>query len=240
MNNRQKQTVEAFRRVSAFIAAHPLPSPQTYGEPVALLEDVVEQLTSHSNLQETSKRLRKAQTQNLQTAKAALRDLSLRPISQIARAALRGSPGADRATKLPVAFAPVEHLLAIAAAFRSVGETYQDVMLKNGRPADFLTVLDDAVMRVQQAAAASVSVERTKVGASGALAAELKRGRDAVEMLDATVTTAFAGSASVLDEWRNARRIRAYPVRSSTEPQAAPVAPAAPAEAAASATAKAA
>src|SRR4051812_8590035 len=113
----QKQRIEAYQRVQDFLGQNPLPDPG-YGEPKRLLDEVVSRLTEHSTDQVAGRRLGRAEGQRQVTLATALREQHIRPIAKIARAVLRGSPGIDKATRMPPQNLTPLRLIAEAKAFR--------------------------------------------------------------------------------------------------------------------------
>jgi hypothetical protein len=209
MQVRQKQVIEAYQRVQDFVAGHPVPPPGSYGEPKAMLDEVVGRLTDHSADQLIGARFAKAEKQSEATLSKELREQHLRPISRIARAVLRGSPGIDRALHMPEPMLTTTKLIAEADAFRAAAVLYEETFVKKGRPADFIARLDAATEALRGAFRGKARNVGKKAGAKAGLKSEIVRGRDAIELLDAIVTTAFVGDAEVLAAWRSARRVRA-------------------------------
>src|SRR3954467_11285813 len=103
MQGRQKQRIETYQRVQVFLTEHPLEAPATYGGAKDLLDEVVAHLTTHSSSQAANRRLTLAETAPQRTLRRDIREQHLLPITRIANAVLRGSPGIDRATHLPSA-----------------------------------------------------------------------------------------------------------------------------------------
>src|SRR2546423_10642334 len=118
MQVRQQAVIEAYQRVQDFLAANPVPPPGSYGHPKELLDETVARLTEHSTDQVAGGRLSKADTQNQRTLRKVLREQHLRPIAKIAKAVLKGSPGIDKATKMPKQQVTTTRLLADARSFR--------------------------------------------------------------------------------------------------------------------------
>lgn len=208
MQSRQKQSIEAYRRVQAFLADNPVPPPGSYGAPKELLDEVVALLTSHSNDQVAGGGLSRAEAAKQNTLRKVLREQHLKPIAKIANAVLRGSPGIDKATKLPDAHISTTRLMAVANGFKVAARPYEQTFVKNGRPADFLARLDAAAEAVLQAQLDQARNVGNAAGAKEGMGDEIARGRDAVEMLDAIVTTTFAGNGQILGRWRSAKRVR--------------------------------
>ena len=208
MRGRQQQRVEAYQRVQAFLADNPLAEPNSYGAPKALLDDVVGRLTTHGVDQAAGTRMGKADTQRQRVLRRVLRQQHLRPIAQIAKAVLRYGPGLDRATRMPSAHMTTTQLLAEARAIRVAAAPYEATFVHHGRAVDFLARLDAAIDDLLQAQLGHARNMGKKSGASAGIEEEIVRGRQAVEMLDAIITTSFFEDGDVLAKWRSARRIR--------------------------------
>lgn len=231
MERRQKQAIEAFERVQAFLDAHPVESPAGYGEPRKLLDAVVDALRRHTTTQAAGGRQGRAETKRQKALARQLRELHLRPIAKIARAVLDEVPGIELALRIPSAQIPAMRLLAEARAVRKCVAPHEAAFVTNGRPADFLAQLDGAIEALNASFVGRARLEGGKVGARLGLTQQLRRGRNALELLDAIVTTTFASDFEVLGQWRSARRVRALPGGGSQE-QTTPAPEAAPAAAA--------
>ncbi|MEX2178199.1 MAG: hypothetical protein WD801_05785 [Gemmatimonadaceae bacterium] len=211
MQARQKQIVEAYQRVQDFLAEYPIPDPGRYGKPKELLDAVVERLTGHTGDQVAGGRLSRAESLRKNALARTLREQHLRPISKIAKAVLRDAPGIQRALKMPSPNLMPTRLIAEALAMKQAVELYSPTFVENGRPADFLEQLDAAIGRLRASLLGRARYVGQKVGARAGLAQEIQRGRTAVDLLDAMVTTAFFGEAEVLARWRAAKRIQGLP-----------------------------
>jgi hypothetical protein len=209
MQSREKQAIESYERVQDFLAENPVPPPGAYGEPKAMLDEVLARLKEHGGDQLIGARFARAEKDNEETLSHVLRTQHLRPISLIARAQLAGSPGIDKVVRLPRPNLTTTALLTQAQAFRAAAVLYETVFVNSGRPADFIAQLDAAINAVRRAFRSKATNVGKKAGAKLGLKDEIARGRRAVEMLDAIVTTGFAGNGQVLARWRSARRIRA-------------------------------
>lgn len=211
MQARQKQVIEAYQRVQDFLAANPLPGGTGYGTPKELLDEVVARLTDHSTDQVAGGRLGRAETQRQKALRTSLRELHLKPISKIAKATLADEPGIDRALKIPAPQLSTTRLIAEAKAIRESVAQHEPTFVKNGRPADFLQRLDAAIEMLRQSFLGKGRNVGRKVGAKEGMAQEIQRGRDAVEMLDAIVTTSFVGQREVIARWKLAKRVQGVP-----------------------------
>ena len=232
MLSSQKQVLESFRRVQGFLAAHPLESPATYGAPEGMLADAFSELSTQLAAQESAKRLRRAGTQEVGTLVKELREQHLLPITAIARATLKGSPGIDAATRMPPSDLALERLLNVAAAFAKAVEPYQQVFVDHGRPADFVARLDAAVAALQAAMVKRIDHVRGRIAATAEIARTIRKGQAAVRMLDATIKATFADNEAVVTEWNTVRRVQALPGGGINSPAAVPTVPVTPVPAA--------
>ena len=211
MQARQKQVVEAYERVQDFLAANPAPAGTSYGAPKELLDEVVKRLTEHRTDQVAGGRLRRGETKRTKALRASLRDLHLSPISKIARATLADAPGIEKALRMPAPQLSATKLIDEAKGMRDAAARYADVFVRNGRPEDFLARLDAAAEELRQSVLGKARYAGRRVGARAGLGQEIQRGRSAVQMLDAIVTTAFAQNMEVRAKWRIAKRIQGVP-----------------------------
>jgi hypothetical protein len=208
---KQKQLIESYQRVQAFLQAHPAPTPINYAGPKALLDDVVSQLSGHSSEQLVGQRLSAAERRRQQSLCSKLREHHLRPIVTIARATMADLPGIEKALRLPPKLLSVTKLVAEASAIKEAAAQYEPAFVKNGRPADFLVQLSAAIDALNQCTMGRAQLVGRQVGAKAGIAQEARRGRYAVDMLDSIVRVAFEGNDVVLRAWEVAKRVKAVP-----------------------------
>ena len=211
MQAKEKEVIQSYRRVFAFLDEHPVPPPATYAEPREMLDQVLANLGDHSTAQDFGRRVSKAEKRRQYRLAARLRRHHLYPISTIATAELRGIPGITEALRMPASHLGVEKLLAAAKAMREAADRYRPVFVKNGRAPDFLEQLAEATRELEATIGGHAKVVGTQVGARAGIAQEIRRGRLAVKMLDAIVRSAFEGNDVVLARWRTARRVKQLP-----------------------------
>jgi len=225
MQARQKQLIESYQRVQAFLEANPAPAPTSYGGPLDMLQSVVAELSDHSSEQIVGGRLSQAELRRQQSLCTKLRDHHLRPIVVIAKAEMRELPGIEKALLLPPGTLGVTKLVAEAEAIRKAAEQYKEAFVKNGRPADFLDQLTAAIAAVTQSTMGRAKNVGRQVGAKAGIAQQARRGRDAVAMLDSIVRVVFEGNDPVLRAWAVAKRVKAMPGGGSATLAAPPAAP---------------
>jgi hypothetical protein len=210
MEAKQKQLIESYRRVQAFLTRNPAPAPATYAEPKEVLDAVVAELTGHSSAQAVGRRLSQAEFVRQNTLMTTLRNKHLKPIVAIARATMTGLPGIDKALRMPPTCGVIR-LVAEATAIAEAATKYEPAFVKNGRAATFLEDLKTAIQALDESTVGRAANVGKLVGARAGILQELRRGRDAVGMLDTIVRVAFEGNGPVLREWAVARRVKALP-----------------------------
>ena len=211
MEGREKQVIEAYQRVQAFLVANPAPAPVTYGDSEQILDDVIAKLTGHASTQRSGLRLSQAEQRRQKSLMRKLREQHLRPIVAIGKSAIGEMPGIERALKMPSADYGVVKLLADASAIAEAVAKYQPVFVKQGRPADFLVQLKAAIDELQATTTGRATLVGRRVGARAGIAEEVRRGRKAVEVLDSIVRAVFAESDVVLARWQVAKRLQSLP-----------------------------
>jgi hypothetical protein len=140
-----------------------------------------------------------------------LREKHLAPIAQIARALLAEAPGIEKALRMPDYYMSPLRLVAEAMAIRDAAWLYEPQFIRAGQPQNFLEQLDAAIEALREAIRAKEERLGEQVGSSAGIAADIKRGRRVIDVLDTIVKDAFRGDDAVLAEWRSAKRVRARP-----------------------------
>ena len=211
MQARQKQAIEAYQRVQDFLTANPPPESAGLTVQKKILDDVVAKLTDHSNEQVAWRRLTRGETQRQQSLRTILRERHLAPIAQIARATLADAPGIEKALKMPKSNLSTMKLAAEGAGIRTAIAKYESAFVESGRPADFLTQLDQVIAALRESVVTRARGFGRTAGAREGIDKELRRGRKAVELIDTIVKTAFVSDSDVLLKWRMAKRVQASP-----------------------------
>ena len=205
----QKQLLETFVRVQAFTVAHPVTGPLSYGTAPETLNEVVPRIREHASMQLTGRARSRAERHVMARLVRQLRVRHMRPIAAIARAQF-GSDSNERmpvAIKMPPAGLGVTRVLQACGSMITAARPFEAVFIANGLPADFLarcTAVRDELEAMLSERAAMVGAH---VGARAGLAVEIRRGRNAVDRLDAVVKAAFDGDEETLAKWRAAKRV---------------------------------
>ena len=213
MNTKQKQVIDSFVRVRAFLDAYPATGALTYVSARAMLDDVVQRLRTFAGAQVSGRESSRGELRRQADQIALLFDHYIRPIVTIARAQIEpesdvGLPAALRMPKVPLG--PTKVLAACDGMIVAV-RRYEAVFVANGMPADFLAQFGSARDTLERVMGGRATQIGTHVAARAGLQVHLLRGRRAVERLDAIVRGSFRGDVVALTAWRGAKRVHQMP-----------------------------
>jgi hypothetical protein len=208
---KQKQVIESFVRVLAFLGANPAPAPATYAGPAEVLDEAVRQLRSYAGDQVYGRQFSAAERRRQEQLMQRILDRHMRPIVTIARAQIEADSDIrlPEALKMPRSGIGVIKLLAAAEAMIEGARQFETLFLANGRPADFIAQFVAATAELDQVLGVRGTLVGRHVGAKKGIHVMLRRGRRAVDRLDSIVRVAFEGNAVALEKWRVAKRVQA-------------------------------
>ena len=206
---RQKQMVEAFVRVQAFVQEHPVTGPLSYGSAPKTLEEVVPRLREYAGAQITGRALSGGELRMQEKLVKKLRSQHMRPISAIARAQIE--PESDvrmpAAIRMPQASLGVTKILQACDGMIAAARPFEAAFIANGLPVDFLARFTTARNELEGMLGGRATLIGTHVGARTGLEVQVRRGRSAIDRLDAVVRAAFDGDEVTLAKWRAAKRV---------------------------------
>lgn len=213
MNAVQKQVIESFVRVRAFLEAHPVTGELTYGGAQETVDEVIDRFWVHAGTQVSGRALAHAELRHREQLTTRLRNRHMRPIVTIARAQVE--PHSDVrlpvAVRMPKVRIGVTKMLQACDGMMEAARTFEAVLIENGLPSDFLSRFKSDRDELELTFARRATMTGTHVGAKKGLQVVLARGRLAVDRLDAVVRVAFEGDEVVLATWRATKRVRQLP-----------------------------
>ena len=209
----QKQMLEAFVRVRAFLEAHPVAGPLSYTGARETLEEVVRRVREYAGAQITGRELSRAELRRQEQLVQQLLDRHMRPIATIARAQIE--PESDvrmpAAIRMPRTSIGVTKILQACDGMIEAARPFEAAFVANGLPADFLTRFTSARNELERTLGGRATLIGTHVGARTGLQVQMRRGRRAVDRLDAVVRASFDGDEVTLATWRSAKRVHQLP-----------------------------
>ncbi len=210
MNARQKRTLQALRRIHAFVGALPEGQRATIAPQATALAEVIERMSSCAVAQDAGQRLSKAEIDQRNVAARMLRLHHMLPIARMARALLRGASIGEtghRALSMPHVRTELEGLVAAAGAMKEAAQPHAALFTKNGLPADFLDRLERAAHAVRASVAGHAGQRARRAGATAGVKEELTRARAIVNVIDALLIPLLEPDRQRFAEWRSAKRI---------------------------------
>jgi len=209
MNRQQKQRMDSFVRVRSFLDANPVKGTLSYTSAREMLEDVVQRTREYAGAQVSGRELSRAEVRRQADQIASIFDRHMRPIVTIAKSQIApesdvGLPAALRMPRTPIG--PTK-LLAACDGMIEAARQFEAVFIANGLPADFLAQFASARNALDRVMGERATQIGTHVAARAGLQVQLRRGRRAVERLDAIVRASFRGDAMTLSAWRGAKRV---------------------------------
>jgi len=219
MHARQQQVVESFIRVRAFLEAHPATGELTYRGARETLDEVVDRFWVHAGSQISGRALDRGEVRAQAKLMTRLRDRHMRPIVTIARAQIE--PHSD--VRLPVAVRMprgrpgVTKMLQACDGMIEAARVFEAALIEQGLPSDFLNRFRSERDELERTCARRATLTGSHVGARMGLQVQLRRGRLAVDRLDAVVRVTFEGDEGVLATWRAAKRVRQLPGGAGTQ-----------------------
>jgi len=200
MNIRQQQVVETLVRVRAFLEANPASGTLTYTSAREVLDDVIRRVRELAGAEHAGRDLSRIELGRLKDQKARLVDVFMRPIVTIARAQI--DPGSDAGLpdglRLPTLPVGPTKLIAACDGMIAAVRAQEALFVAHGMPADFLAQFTAARDALERVVGVRVTQVGTHVAAREALKVQLRRGRRAVDRLDAVVRASFRDRAEVL------------------------------------------
>ncbi len=178
------------------------------------LDDVVAQLTALSVTQNSGVHASIGETARQRALRAKLRRTCMAPIAELAKFNLRNVPEFS-ALRMPPTNASTQNLVAWAYAMADAAAEHAQTFMDSGLPATFA---DD--LRTTAAAVSATVVERGKergrhISATAGLAAEEKRGRSVLRVLNVLILAQIGHNDALVAGWAAARTVLRKPGRAA-------------------------
>jgi len=210
MRNEQNAVLASLRRAQQFLDTNSDVLAVVNKSTRKQLDDVVTQLSELSIAQDGSARGSKGETSRQRSLRLALRRNYMVPIAELAKLKLRDVPE-FAALMLPPASATAQRAVAAAYAMADAATPHAQALIDNGLPTTFADDLRTAAAAVSQSILGRSKHQGRRAGATAGLAAEEKRGRAIVRVLNALIMAHIGNDAKLLAEWTAAKIVRRKP-----------------------------
>jgi hypothetical protein len=226
MNAHEKRVSQSFRSVEVWTDAYTALIPPEAAGQVEALRGVNQRLAQYVIDQEHQDRTTGAGTVTVQQLRSELWQNHLVPIAGMARSVVSITPELEVALRVPRPTADDAKMLASANAIAKIGEAHKEVLVQHGLSTNFVEELRVDAAALQAAVDERRQAKSRRVGATKAIAAELKVGRVVVHTLDIVLTRALRAQPGLFAEWRNTKRVTVKPGRPAGAPHDATTPPA--------------
>ena len=223
MKYHEGSMLEALRRIDTFLDAQPTAFAPLMGSAARQeLTDTITQLSASATAQEVGGRASRGETSKLGALRLALRIHQMDPIAAIAKLRLPAVPDFSSLTT-PRSTVSTERLLAAAAAMGEAAARHAAVFTANGLPADFIVRLQASAQALQDAIDGRSGQTVVRSGATATLAAEERRGRTIITVLNGLLLPLIGADAGLQAAWTTAKRVARKPgVKIGARASAAP------------------
>ena len=212
MNAYETRVAQAFRSVEGWADSHTALIPPEATAQVEVLHGVNVRLAQCAIDQEHQTRTQIGATVTVQQLRRELRQDHLVPIAGMARNVVKLTPELAVALRVPRPMADDAKMLASANAIANIGDANKDLLVQHGLRPSFVDELRAKAAELQAALDARRQTKSRRVGATNAIAAELKIGRVAIMALDIALTRVLRPQPGLLAEWQNTKRVTIKPV----------------------------
>jgi hypothetical protein len=208
MTKYQKRALQAFRRVQAWLVAHPdiAAASDANAQSVQNFNTLVAQFTSAAGDKDGHDRGAHGAAQDTQRARTELIVHQMRHVAVVAEATIPDVVKMTVALRRPVK-QDNESLLAEADAMATAAKTYEPALIARGLEPAFVQQLRDAAETLRQAIDARGASIAARHKAGETLSELVKSGARIVETLSVVLQRKYRNDSATLAEWKQLRRV---------------------------------
>jgi hypothetical protein len=208
MNAHQQRVLQSFRRVHAWLVAnaHYTESAPALGKQREALHDIVQRLTDNATMQSTQQAQTLLVSQDEIEKRREVLSYQMAPIAQVARA-LRGTVPGIGVLSMPRWNSPTPSVVTAAMAMARKAEIYEDVLIENGLPTDFIAQLEASAAALKDSFDARGMARGARASATRGVAVDLALGRRVVALIDAVLARPRNLEPAKMAEWEQLKRV---------------------------------
>lgn len=204
MNDRQKRTIEAFRRILVHFELYPPDrQPPLFLEARASLSASIQRIEELKRAQEAAERDMKG---NVEHRKQVLRSDRMMPLKRIGAKKLKFSP-AEGALQVPHKRENAQTIAAAALRMADAMEPFPELLEAAGHPPDFLAQMRREAHDLQLSDRRSESARNRRSLATRDLAEEVERGMETLTEIEGLVMTLYGSDKQRMAQWKDLRRV---------------------------------
>lgn len=213
MDSYQGRVLQSFRRETGWFKANPqyvAGNPQL-GAQVEALDGIVIRMSDHAAAQDTQRAQSLLISKDETEQRTEVLWHQMAPIAKVGRG-LRGTVPGIGVLVTPKGNVSTPELITAATAMAQKAETYKDVLLESGLPADFIEQLQTATAALKGSIDGRGLARASRAAATRGVAAEMAQGRRIVTIIDAVITRLLRSDPVKLAEWNQLKRVEVKPV----------------------------
>ena len=209
----QENTLQAFRRMKGWLAAHPelgTGSPEADAPLVqqsAALGAVVQQITNRAAQQEAAGRASKGSTAESSMLRVELIKHHMQPVADMAKASIPDVVRMTETLRMPQFRLATEKLIATAEAMAKSGEQFKSTLVERGLPKDFVEQLRTVAGDYKRAVDSRGQQVANRRGAVAGIEEALAEGRKLVLSLSVIINRRLRSDSAALAEWNQLKRV---------------------------------
>lgn len=186
MDKRQRNTLNALERILVFVSSDPLPPPLTGAtegltDQVTALRSTIAKVHTYAMNQGSGQTYRI--TEQRKSLRRQLRYQHLQPIRTIGRVLEKDIPGMPKLVNLRKSVSSEQSLIAVAKATHRDVAAYRELFVARGLPSDFLQLLDEKILALEEEKSRHSDFLAQKVAARTGIRDSLKQGMHIRECL---------------------------------------------------------
>lgn len=209
MNNRQRRTVEAFRRALGFVDTAPLkPEPELFAKMRNQLRAACERLSELSTEQLSADGEISNEARLIRGLRTHLRRKQLMPLMRIAKPLLGYAPGVERTLRVPHARADNATLVAGAQKMLNALKPHAKLLASAGVPKTALAELQDQIKKLGRSSSLVDNARRRRAKATLEIRREIEKGMKTLTVLEGLIMY-HTDDAVVHKMWQHSRRVTA-------------------------------
>ena len=193
-------------------------TPSAFGTQVAAFQTAISALSTAAATQDNQQRSASGDTADVTTLRSTLWNKSMKPLARVARAVIVDMPSAAPALRLPDSSVDQQGLITAATAMATQAQSYEQLLVAHGLPANFIAQLQNATALLDQALTTRRQATAARKGATSTITTEFQAGRKALELIDTMMEHALADDPASLAAWESAKRVKAAPSTTSAVP----------------------
>ena len=223
MTNKQKRSLQSFRRVQGWTQAHAdilHAAPAPVAAHVQTLNGVVTRIESNAATQDAQHHLGTTDATGAKQRRDEVR-AQMRPIVQVARGLHGTIFGISAISRMPRSNMDAEALATAATSMAENATIFKTPLIEHGLQPDCIETLQTAAAALKASVDARGRAKSARVGATKGIHAAVVEGSKLVSFIDAGLMPQLRNDHATLASWRNAGRVTVKGVVGVINPPAA-------------------